>query len=1100
MKTIPIALFPTASLLVDARTMQIRDANALAEDFLDRKKEALIGESVSRLFEVESPGEGTHENVRLAHPVKGRTRVKLLVRSYAGLEIPAMTYCLMEMDERFEDLLAETSDGIVIINKHLTVLDINPSFTRITGLEKSEMVGKKASVLAPTLLQGASLEIAMKQVGRLLLGRSVPPFELPFRGRYLSISVDISKRSQTYLVVFRDITEATQAKLKLKESEEKYKFLAESTLEAIIVHEKGCILDANTAALNMFRMERTEIEGRHIFEFLHDSADEEWIRPLLKKSNPDPYTVQVKRSDESTFMAEVDSRNVRREGKQVRITALRDVTEKLALERKLQESEEKYRAIFENTGAATMILNTEGMFVLANSRFGELVDLPVEELIMKKVWMEFVHPDDLEMMKTYHRQRREDATELPGEYDFRLLDRQGKVKYIHMYVDMIPGTDLSVVSCLDISERMQVEMALKEGQEDLQRAQTLGKMGSYIIDLKTGTVTGSRMAKEIYGFGEGTTFSLAAVQSVPLPTHRSMLDAAMENLVRHGDSYDVEFQIRQVESGNILDVRSIAEYNPESHVVRGVIHDITEQKRTKQQIAEREQYLASIFRAAPVGIGVLAGPRFTEVNDRLAELTGYEKEELLAMPVGELSLLKGNPFPPDSKTGNPGEHGMTSLETRWKCKDGTIKDVLITTTFISPDNPDRGTTLAVLDITERKQDELKLRASNRELIQAKNRAEESDQLKTAFLANMSHEIRTPMNGILGFTNLLEDPDLTSEDLHQYVTIIKKSGQRLLSTVNDLIDISRIETGQVNLLIDQCSVNELCDNLHRFFQPEARSKGLEFTIHKALPEERLLLRTDENKLNSILTNLIKNALKFTEKGQVSFGYRIDEHRKKITFEVIDTGIGIPADRQEAIFDRFVQADVADQRAMEGSGLGLAIANSYVDMLGGRILLESEEGKGTRFAVSFNLGSHRTEGEIRKSTSGRKIKPGSGRLKVLVAEDDDASFMHLSIIIQERTREILRATSGTEAVELCLANPDIDVILMDIKMPHMTGLEATRQIRRFNPDVPIIAQSAYALAGDDKAALDAGCNDYITKPIEPERILQKLSDSDLLRSGW
>ncbi|KAF0129190.1 MAG: hypothetical protein FD155_2679 [Bacteroidetes bacterium] len=241
--------------------------------------------------------------------------------------------------------------------------------------------------------------------------------------------------------------------------------------------------------------------------------------------------------------------------------------------------------------------------------------------------------------------------------------------------------------------------------------------------------------------------------------------------------------------------------------------------------------------------------------------------------------------------------------------------------------------------------ELKVEERTKELNIAKERAEESDRLKSAFLANMSHEIRTPMNGILGFSELLKDPDLTLEEQNEYLTLIEKSGTRMLNIINDIVDISKIETGLVQLNETQLNLNEMLQFMHQFFSKEAESKGLTFKFVQPLNETDALIMTDKEKIFALVTNLVKNAIKFTPKGSIEFGCKkMDEN---LEFFVSDTGIGIPKHRQAAIFDRFVQADLADKMAYQGAGLGLSIAKAYVEMLGGKIWVESEEGVGTTF---------------------------------------------------------------------------------------------------------------------------------------------------------
>jgi signal transduction histidine kinase len=382
------------------------------------------------------------------------------------------------------------------------------------------------------------------------------------------------------------------------------------------------------------------------------------------------------------------------------------------------------------------------------------------------------------------------------------------------------------------------------------------------------------------------------------------------------------------------------------------------------------------------------------------------------------------------------------------------------------------------DITERKKTES-------ELIKAKERAEESDRLKSAFLSNMSHEIRTPLNGILGFAELLKEPHLLSEDKSEFITAIEISGTRLLNTVNSIINISQIETGNASLNLCQTNLNEKTEFIYNFFKPIADSKGLQFIFRNGLPSGDSTIITDSDKIYEILTNLIINAIKFTDNGSVEIGY--EKKGDNIEFYVRDTGQGLNVQQLEYIFDIFRQGSEGHNRNYEGSGLGLSVAKSYVEMLGGRIYVVSELGKGSTFYFTIPF--------ITESNFVPKIKnvPPTlyeevplKNLKILIVEDDEISHLMLSRTVRKISKEVLHATTGVEAVETCRNNPDIDLVLMDIQMSEMNGYKATQQIRQFNKDVIIIAQTAHGLLGDRKKSIQAGCNDYLSKPIKSEAL--------------
>jgi signal transduction histidine kinase/CheY-like chemotaxis protein len=380
-----------------------------------------------------------------------------------------------------------------------------------------------------------------------------------------------------------------------------------------------------------------------------------------------------------------------------------------------------------------------------------------------------------------------------------------------------------------------------------------------------------------------------------------------------------------------------------------------------------------------------------------------------------------------------------------------------------------------------------------ELIKAKDKAEESDRLKSAFLANMSHEIRTPLNGILGFSQLLKDYKHIDERQQKYIIMIEKGGVRLLNIINNLIEISKIESGLSKVFVSSCNVNEQIEYIYTFFKPEVESKGMQISFQNSLPGKEAFINTDREKIYAILTNLVKNAIKYSDKGTIEFGYIFNTVNKppELLFYVKDTGIGISPENLETIFNRFDQVDKVRKREAQGAGLGLSIAKAYVEMLGGKLRVESEIGKGSTFyfTIPYNYVPKELiadKNDVSTESIVNKIK----KIKVLIAEDDPSSLFLLKEIFEKYSKVVLYAITGVETVEVFHNNPDIDLVLMDINMPNMNGYDATRAIRQYNKEVVIIAQSAHVFDSDREMAIEAGCNAFVSKPLNSALLLKLL----------
>jgi len=389
------------------------------------------------------------------------------------------------------------------------------------------------------------------------------------------------------------------------------------------------------------------------------------------------------------------------------------------------------------------------------------------------------------------------------------------------------------------------------------------------------------------------------------------------------------------------------------------------------------------------------------------------------------------------------------------------------------------------DITLRKQSEM-------ELIKAKERAEESDRLKSAFLANMSHEIRTPMNAIIGFTQLLADPNIASNKKEEFIKIITHNGQTLIRLIDDIIDIARIEAGQLTINNAECHLNVLLSELQKQFLEIVQTVGKKnIDIILDIPSEKIICYTDAFRLRQVLSNLIDNAIKFTNEGYIEIGLRKTDDNKLLFF-VRDTGIGIPEDKRKLVFDRFRQLEEADTRSYGGTGLGLTISQNLVRMLNGEIHVDSNPGEGStfHFALPLPILEIDKQSELIQKKDLFEYKNTWKDKIFLIAEDDKYNFRIIEELLRITNVTIIHAWNGKEVLEELGKNNKFDLILMDIRMPVMNGLIAAQEIRKTFPDIIIIAQTAYANEEDKHLCLAAGCNDYVSKPIDKNQLLNTI----------
>lgn len=739
-----------------------------------------------------------------------------------------------------------------------------------------------------------------------------------------------------------------------------------------------------------------------------------------------------------------------------------DITERKQAELKLAESEERFKSLH-NASFGGIAIHDKGIILECNQGLSEMTGYSLDELIGMDGLL-LIAPDHREMVMNNI------ITGYEKPYEANGLRKNGAQFPMRLEARTVPykGKNVRSVEFRDITERKHAEEELRKLSQAVEQSPavviiTNPKGIIEYVNAKFTDITGYTAEEAI---GQNPRILKSGEQSADFYKE-------LWKTISSGKEWNGELRNKKKSGELFWESAQISPiFNEKREIINylGIKEDVTELKQAEKNFRHS-------IDESPLGIRVVNQKgKPVYVNQAFLKIYDFTSfDEYVNTPAIERYTNESYKEHLERKIIRKEGKEVDDYEISIRRSNGDIRHIKIWRKEVIW-NKEKHFQVINQDITENK-------TLYNQLLFAKEKAEESDRLKSAFLANMSHEIRTPMNGILGFADLLKEPDLSSDKQHEYIKIIEQSGARMLNTINDIIDISKIEAGLMKLDMKETNINEQIEFVYAFFKPEAENKGIEFSFSSTLPQKEATIKTDSEKVYAILTNLVKNAFKYTEKGSIKLGCDLvkTDNNVSLLFFVKDTGIGIPKDRQEAIFERFIHADVADKMAYQGAGLGLAITKTYVEMLGGRIWVESEAGKGSAFYFTLpyitNPVAETTDQQLATQEKNNDFR----KLKILVAEDDVASEMLILAFIKSFGKEFLKARTGVEAVDVCRTNPDTDLILMDIRMPEMNGYEATKQIRTFNKDVVIIAQTAFGMEGDRQKSIDAGCNDYIAKPI-------------------
>ncbi len=1017
---------------------------------------------------------------------------------------------LRESEERYATLFMGTTEGIIAADvKTKKLMFANPSFCKMMGYSEEEI----KSMTIHNLHSPGSLEAALTSFEMLVTGEITNPVEVPFiKKDGTTIYVDIHANNlmlgnrKVLVGFFSDVTERKRMNDELHDNLTKLQLsIDEAPIGVATVGLDQKFLTCNKFLCNFLGYSEEELKEKTVTEItfpddLENSQQEiEAITSGTKKKSL--LHKRYVRKDGEIVWGEVRINMVRDKNNKpiYMMPVIQDITERRKAELKLQESIDLVSLFMKNSPIYSFIKQVtekESRVIMASENYQDMIGIPGSEMVGKTMMELFPKEFAIKISK--------DDWDVVSKGQMITLDEElnGRFYTSMKFPISVGGKKLLAGYTIDITDRKKAEDDIRNSEQYSKLIVENAPFGAYHYKLMEDNqlifIGANPAADKIIGINHNQFLGKSIEEAFPALAETEIPDA-----YRLAAATGQEFNVEQFiyHDQQIQGVYEVHAFQTSQNHVTVFFIDITERKAAENALMESEQRYRSLFSTSPAGIIVLDENGFIiEANDEVYKSVSYSKEEFIGKHIIILSS------PDNFSVVNENIRRILAGEILEQevvnyTKEGTYRVFMLRETAITLPNGKRGILSVSNDITERKKTEEILRQKtkeierqnkeykriNIELQKAKEKAEESDRLKSAFLANMSHEIRTPMNGILSFAGLLKEPRLSGEKINEYIQIIESSGDRMLNIINDLISISKIEAGMTDVQYSNSSINEQIEYIYYFFKPEVEKKGMQLFYKNFLPLKESIIYTDREKIYAILTNLVKNALKFTFEGSIAFGY--EKKGKFLEFYVKDTGIGISDEQKQYIFERFRQGSESLSRNYEGAGLGLSISKMYVEMLGGKIWVESEQGVGTTFYFTT---PYITKMKSKPIVADKVFKiKGKGKvrkLKVLIAEDDDASDLFLTITLQKYSQKILHARTGVEAIKICRDHPDLDLILMDIKMAEMDGYEATRQIRQFNIDVVIIAQTAYAIAGDREKSINCGCNDYITKPIKEEELIE------------